>query len=292
MVEIAAATLTNKKENQDWFSKISNPKLQLNGVVVADGIGSFSFAKEASNLVAKFVSIKIGELTDIADLNFENIFSEAKKELIAFAKEQNMETEGNTLGTTLIVAVHFPTPNRNHDTIKVAYVGNGGIWHLRGNFNHFNESQLLPWNAINYLNPHSIQEEGKEALYKLISVSNNYEEAVPSVLTFRVDKNFGDILMICTDGIYSYDQVQIGKDNSGRTWVSGEKSMSLFYSELNDYFKDENIDLEAHLYDYLKKLNSIEELDDDATIGVLITNDALVHQKRASNANHNDFHIL
>lgn len=288
MAEIAAATLTNKPENQDWFSKISNPLLQLHGVVVTDGLGSFSFAKEASQFVAKLVSSKIDQFTEIAELNFEAIFSQAKTELIEFAKEKNMAIEGKTLGTTLIVAVHFPTPNRDYDTVKIAYVGNGGIWHLRGNFNHFNESQLLPWNAINYLNPHSIQEEGKEALYKLISVSNNYEEAVPSVLTLRTDKNFGDIIMICTDGVYSYDQIQIGKDNSGKTWISGEKSMSLFYTEINDYFKNGNSDLEKHLYDYLTKLNSIEELDDDATLGVLITNNTFNYQKRTANATHND----
>lgn len=284
MAEIAAATLTNKVENQDWFSKISNPKLQIYGVVVADGIGSFSYAKDAARMVASFVRHSINQLTDINDLNFEIIFSEAKNELIEFAREKGLETEGKTLGTTLIVAVHHPTPNRNYDTIKVAYVGNGAIWHLRGNFNHFNESQLLPWNAINYLNPHSIQEEGKEALYKLISVSDNIDEAVPSVLTFRTDNYFGDIIMICTDGIYSYDQIQIGKDSLGRTWISGEKSMSLFYSELNDYFKGNKPDLENFLDNYLKKLNEIEELDDDATIALFITDNAITHQKRTQNA--------
>lgn len=287
MAEIAAATLTNKEENQDCFSKISNPELQLYGVVVADGIGSFSYAKDAAQEVADFVSCSINQLESLNDLNFEVIFSEAKEKLIEFAREKNLETEGNTLGTTLIVAVHYPTPNRNYDTIKVAYVGNGAIWHLRGNFNHFNESQLLPWNALNYLNPHSIQEEGKEALYKLISVSDNYEEAVPSVLTFRADKFFGDIIMICTDGVYSYDQIQIGKDNAGRTWISGEKSMSLFFSELSDYFKNGNSDLEKHLDGYLNKLNSIEELDDDTTIAVFITDNAIKHQKRTQNADNN-----
>lgn len=283
MAEIAAVTKSNKQENQDCFSKISNPKLQIYGVVVADGIGSFSHAKDAARIVTSSVSYSINQLEDINELNFEIIFSEAKNKLIEFAREKGLVTEGKALGTTLIVAVHHPTPNRSYDTIKVAYVGNGAIWHLRGNFNHFNESQLLPWNALNYLNPHSIQEGGKEALYKLISVSDNMNEAIPSVLTFRADNHFGDIIMICTDGIYSYDQIQIGKDSLGRTWISGEKSMSLFYSELNDYFKVGKTDLENFLHNYLQKLNEMEELDDDATIAVFITDNAIAHQKRTQN---------
>lgn len=287
MAEIAATTLTNKKENQDRSSEISNPELQLHGVVVADGIGSFSYAEDAADKVVSFVCSSIEQLKDINELNFETIFSKAKEKLIEFAREKGLETEGKTLGTTLIVAVHHPTPDRDYDIIKVAYVGNGAIWHLRGNFNHFNESQLLPWNAINYLNPHSIQEEGKEALYKLISVSGNYEEAVPSVLTFRADKKFGDIVMICTDGVYSYDQIQIGKDNAGGIWISGEKSMPLFFSELNNFFKNKNSDLKEHLDGYLKKLNEIEKLDDDATIAVFITDNAIAYQKRTQNADNN-----
>lgn len=288
MTTIAANTLTNKSENQDWFSKIANPSLQLSGVVVTDGLGSFSHAKEASQIVTKFISTVIEELEDISQLKFDDIFNQAKKKLIEYANENDLNAEENTLGTTAIVIVHYPTPEREYDTIKIAYVGNGGIFHIRGNFNHFNESQLLPWNAVNYLNPHSIQEDGKEALYKLISSSKNFEEAMPTILTIRSDPQFGDIFMICTDGVYSFDQVQVGKDNKGSIWISAEKAMPLFFSELDNYFKANNmIDLEEHLFNYLDKLNKVELLDDDATIGVLITEAAIKHQKIKQNADNN-----
>jgi PPM family protein phosphatase len=293
MIEVAASTLTNKSENQDWFSKITNASLQLHGVVVTDGLGSFSHAKEASRIVAKFISTSIEELKDVSQIKFEDIFFQAKKILIEYANENGILAEENTLGTTAIVLVHYPMPDREYNTIKIAYVGNGGIFHIRGNFNHFNESQLIPWNALNYLNPHSIQEDGKEALYKLISASKNYDEAVPTILTIRTDPKFGDIFMICTDGVYSFDQVQVGKDNQSRIWVSAEKATSLFYEELNEYFKSDNsIDLEQHLSNYLDKLNKIEPLDDDATIGVLVTEAAIKYQKTKNNADNNSKQIL
>jgi PPM family protein phosphatase len=285
MIITAGASLTNKEENQDCYSSIENPKLQLNGVVVADGLGSFFLAKEASDFVTQFVKQKIEALEKIDDLNFENIFKEAKNELINYAISKEIVLNKATLGTTLIIAVHYQTPEQTYGNIKIAYVGNGAIWHLRGNFNQFNESQLLPWNSLNYLNPHSIQEEGKEALYKLISVSDNFGEAIPTVLTIRTDENFGDIIMICTDGIYSYDQIQIGKDNNGRTWISGEKSMTSFYASLDDYFKLKEDNLNQSLQTYLSKHNEIEPFDDDATLALLITSKAISHQAKLQNEN-------
>jgi serine/threonine protein phosphatase PrpC len=287
--KIGIATLTNKNVNQDWSSKINNPKLQLYGVVVADGIGSYSHAMEAAKHVCTFVRKYIDDCEDLEKLDFDNIFSAAKLELIEYSREVGLDTEETALGTTLIVAVHYPTPGKNYDTIKLAYVGNGAIWHLRGNFNHFDKSQLLPWNAINYLNPHSVKQDGKEALYKLISCSSNFKESIPSVITIRADENFGDIIMVCTDGIYSFDQTKMGTDTAGRIWISGEQSMALFYSRLADFFKYGALELDHLLVDYLDNLNTIEELDDDATLGVFITAAAVNHQMKFNDAGSNNY---
>jgi PPM family protein phosphatase len=282
------ASLTNKSENQDCSSIFHNSKLGINGLAIADGIGSFKNAKEASEFAVNFIKFAIEELNSLEDLNFEFLFKRTKERMIeVFCSDTENTTE--TYGTTLLVILEYEL--NNYHQIKFAYVGNGSIWHLRGNFNHFNESQLLPWNSINYLNPHSIQQDGKDALYKLISVSPKFEEAIPTVFNLRSDENFGDIFMVCTDGIYSYDQIQIGKDNIGKTWISGETSMALFYSYLNKYFKIQDAqdsgELTQVLEDYLKRLNETEELDDDATLGVLILPKVFEYQNKVRNANYN-----
>ncbi len=280
MIIKGAATLTEKKENQDSFSLIHNERLQLHGIVVADGLGSFEYAKEASNFVCQNIKSLIEDIEDIQQFEIESIIKETKNQLVEYALSQNIEIREQVLGTTAIIVLHHNSPIVNKDMFKIAYLGNGAIWHLRGNFNHFDEGQLLPWNATNYLNPHSIQQDGKEALYKLFSLSTDENAAIPTVLSLRVDERFGDIIMICTDGVYSYDQVQVGKDNVGKTWISGETAMTLFYQELDKFFKEGEEDLTKRLEMYLLRLKEMEGLDDDATIAVMITPSVLNYQKR------------
>jgi two-component sensor histidine kinase len=64
----------------------------------------------------------------------------------------------NAFGTTVLCAVE------TIDHIVVGYLGNGAIIHIRGNFTTFPPSQLLPWTAINYLNPHTISQGGKNTM--------------------------------------------------------------------------------------------------------------------------------
>ena len=130
---------------------------------------------------------------------------------------------------------------------------------------------------------------GKEAMYRLLSISDNTDECIPTVI--QIDKDdvfFGDIVLICTDGIYSFDQVPIGKLKDGSVWISGEKTMSLFYESLNQYFEnnydnltDESLQIATQAY--LEQLKNGQVIDDDATIGILITSKALIYQKKYQN---------
>src|SRR5262249_2604018 len=137
-------------------------------------------------------------------------------------------------GTTVLCA--FETPR----SIMLAYLGNGAIFHIRGNFNTFPASQLLPWAAINYLNPHSLSQNGKNVLYKLLSPRGRDGEIIPTVLTLGKDQDvFGDIVLVCSDGIHSYDQTAIGTDDEGRLWISGDETVRLFFESLKLFFEQE-----------------------------------------------------
>ncbi|KEO72252.1 protein phosphatase 2C domain-containing protein [Anditalea andensis] len=277
---IATATTTNKSENQD--SKGEFESENFNAMFIADGLGSFKYAKQSSERVIDFFKTLASDLKDSAGKNpkpkFIEAFKQAKEKLIDFANEnlnEDDKNEKNLFGTTAITV--FETDEK----IVVAYVGNGAIWHIRGNFNEFPEAYLFPWNALNYLNPHTIPENGKEALYRLISNSNDFSECVPTIFEIAKDKSVGDIFMICTDGIYSADQLKAGKNDKG-IWVRYEPTMLKFFEYLKHFFKNNklynNESIEQIINLYLEELKPV--FDDDATIGILATKEALNYQNQ------------
>lgn len=271
---IATATNTNKSENQDFKAEFETAGFEA--MFIADGLGSYKYAKRSSERVVNFFLNEVRTTENISALNFTELFKKAKQKLIEFANELTTEeekAEENLFGTTAISIIEV------ENKIKIAYVGNGAIWHIRGNFNVFPESYLFPWNAVNILNPHTIPEDGKEALYKLISNNNDLKECIPSIIELEKDDEFGDIFMICTDGVYSEDQLKAGKNDKG-IWVKYETSMLKFFEHLQHFFKTNPAYLKESLeqiaVQYLEELKPT--LDDDATIGILITSKTLNYQ--------------
>lgn len=277
---IATASTTNKTENQDCKGEFEGNK--LNAIFVADGLGTFKYAKQSSERVIDFFKSYTLDLNNSSEINsnpkFHEVFRYAKEKLIDFAVENKKDEDKDEpflYGTTAITVIE------SQQKISIAYTGNGAIWHIRGNFNDFPDSYLFPWNAINYLNPHTIPEQGKEALYRLISNSVDFSECIPTVIKIDKDIFVGDIFMICTDGIYSEDQLKIGKNEKG-VWVRYEPAMLKFFDYLKHFFKNNQYynkeSVEQTLIQYLEDIKPI--LDDDATIGVLITAEALNYQNR------------
>jgi PPM family protein phosphatase len=272
---IATATITNKSENQDCKGEfLSN---DFNALFIADGLGSYKYAKQSSERVIDFfVNEAKNHQGKIIDINFSKVYKQAKQKLIDFAKvsiKEEEKQEENLFGTTLISVLE------TEDKIKISYTGNGAIWHIRGNFNEFPSSYLFPWSAVNILNPHTIPENGKEALYRLISNNDDFTECIPSVIELEKDNEYGDIIMICTDGIYSGDQLKAGK-NDKVTWVKYEPSMLKFFEYVSYYFKSNTLydkeSIEQIVIQYLEEIKPM--LDDDATIGILISKKTLNYQ--------------
>jgi serine/threonine protein phosphatase PrpC len=282
---ISTATITDKAENQDSCGEFDGSNFKT--IFVADGLGTYKYAKLASEKVIEFFLKSATELnsnnklkTKEFHINYKEVFSQAKTELINFSKEFLKDKESisnNLFGTTAITL--FETK----DKITIAYAGNGAIWHIRGSYNVFTSPYLFPWNSINLLNPHSLPENGKEALIKLISENDDFHECIPSVIEISKDEEFGDIILICTDGISSADQCKAGENSKG-IYVKYEPSILKFYEYLTRFFKSsetftkENLNL--LLNKYLEELGPT--LNDDATIGVLITNEALNYQSKYS----------
>lgn len=268
---IVSASVTpraNSQLNQDaaWSGKTKDYRI----MAIADGLGSFEHADLAAKYACKGIE-QYAQMVSASLFNMKDAFFYAQQYLVQEAKKYIQEnhipiTHTDIFGTTLIVAIET-----EHEFV-CGYCGNGGIFHIRGNFDHFQSSQYLPWNAVNYLNPHTVQNaQGKEALYKLLSFHGNITEYTPTI--FRISKDndlYGDMLFICTDGIFSNDQVQIGKDSKNNLWIQGEYTMTVLYEFLKPFPHTEML-LQQKIQEYLTHLNTQKYLDDDATIGLCVS---------------------
>lgn len=277
----AVNTLTKKKENQDacFINETGNI------IAVADGVGSHPFAAEGSKFVVETACAFIEVDEDLRTIDFYKLFADVQIQLDEFIKENFLPKnpdlkQGECFGTTLIIAIDLP------DKYIVAYLGNGCVYHLRGNFTDLSENVYLPWHSVNMLNPHVIQQEGREALYKIFAFGNSSDKVHPTVLEISKDnKLFGDILMIGVDGVYSADHSLPGMDGDDNIWIPSSKVMELFYKRLKSFLTSPNTtftseETEKMLADFLSEVKSRNVMDDDTTLGMFISEQCLNYHNR------------
>lgn len=278
---ITCASETHKTTtNQDAACLVHNLKLGFRGVIVADGIGSHARSELSSKFCAERLKEKLEDLESINNIDFKSFFFQLKMELIEYANV-NLTIEekvNNPFGTTLICVLDI------EDEYHIAYIGNGSIWQISGNFNHFGLNRYLPWNSVNLLNPHTIEEEGKSKLYRFLSVSDTID---PSPSIIKISKNeasYGDLIVITSDGVYTNDEVRIGKDDSGVVWMMGDETMLLLYERLKILFqsnpqKINEEDVKFELENYLNVLKEKKIMHDDTTLGIIISQKVIQHQQ-------------
>ena len=276
---IACASQTHKKDkpNQDFCIVFQNQKLNFQGVIVADGIGSHYRSELSSKFCVENLKERL-ERIESMPIDFNKLFHEVHTDLIQYANTalSPEEREKTVLGTTLICACEFDSE------YQFAYLGNGSIWQISGNFNHFSTNTYLPWNSINLLNPHTVQENGVSSLYKYFSIVDINTN--PSII--KISKNedsYGDIIVIATDGIYTNDDAKIGKDDNGVIWQMVENSMIELYKAFNALFADNSSQLtterlEQDLNKYLSFLKEKDIMADDTTLGVIISSKTINYQ--------------
>lgn len=279
IISCASQTHKKNKPNQDYCTSFTNPKLGIKGVIVADGLGSHLRSEISSKFCAERLKEKL-ETVDSPQINYKKLFAEVKTELKIFADtELNAEEKASTiLGTTLICAVELDSE------YQIAYVGNGSVWQISGNFNHFSASRSLPWNSINLLNPHNREENGESKMFKYISTAD--VSTIPSEIKLSKNEDaYGDIIVIATDGVYSNDEAKIGTDSKGIIWEMGEDTMIELYKALNALFMNNpseisESDLHFELEKYLTLLRERDFMDDDTTLGMVISNRTIQYQQQ------------
>lgn len=264
---------TNKLENQDACGIGMDGSHAI--MILADGVGSYTYARESSQRVLEF-ALEYASDAKLEDLDMDHFFQAIHGDLMTYAHsflEQNPNSsEAPMFGTTLLCCLDL------EHSYRIGYVGNGSIFHFRGNFNSFPESFPFSWNIINYLNPHSVWQDGKEALFRLMSTEEY--GVTPTVLEIQKDAEYGDLIVLCTDGIHSNDQLRYGTNNAG-TWIKQNPFLTGLASSLEHFLQEpqawDSDTLQLCISDYLREIQP--KLEDDATLGVILSPNILEYQK-------------
>jgi serine/threonine protein phosphatase PrpC len=271
---VATASETNKSKNQD-----NNGEFKVdssNYVFVTDGLNSIGNPQHASHAVIDSFHESIARLAP-QDINFLHsymgkLYQKTRQGTLRSSHKKNAE---KILGNTAILVCEKP------DKIIIAHSGNGAIWHIKGNFNSFPDSFSFPWNAFNLLNPYKSSGKAKAVTIQPDSDNTNSGEYTPTIIEIQKNKEYGDIILICTDGIYSTNQLK-DKNEKG-VWTTKNKIYIFkIFSYLNHFFHSNKLQdsnaLKEMLKLYLQELKPF--LEDDATIGILITSAAIECQDK------------
>lgn len=231
-------------------------------LILCDGIGEFSQSQVVSEKVAD-VMIEKG-YTDI-------------NQLIQDADIIALKDKIENGGTTIIFAI--VESNRK---VKIQYLGNGGCIKLNGDFNQSTQD-LLPYKFNHLINPH-INDSG--ALTRHLSKEGGKQELIKSEISISLNNPNGDVILFFTDGINSLEENVIIKDNEGRYWRHESASIQIICEKLHS-FLDENKDskdFQDKLVNFneevLNDLNNLNLLEDDASLGIIITDEVLKYYRK------------
>lgn len=238
------------KSSQDFvFSDFKNQSL-----LICDGIGDFS----DSGIVAKFL---IDEYSKQNSIELESLVQECLKKI-----KQNKIIGGTTL-------IHARLQDQG---VSISYLGNGGAISLGGNF-FDNPISNFPYKFTELINPHiNVSNE----LFRHLSHNSSIEELRLSKITMNLNHPNGDILLFYSDGITSLEEKLILKDEEERYWRAESKSLIIILNELDIFlrtlkpepFQDQ---LEYFNLEILEKLKAKELLEDDASLGIMISQKVL-----------------
>jgi hypothetical protein len=203
----------------------------------------------------------------VSQVKISDIFEDALSATVAAGrenpKEQNMSPLAPNLATTFLVVLE------TRNTIRVGYLGNGCLFHVRGNYSSFVKRTPVPWNLVNLLNPHAAPNRAGEAeLYGYLCDEGNPLQ--PTLLEIGKDRVVpGETIIAGTDGLFSEDEAVLGRGgNEGTQWYRQIPQSVLSLWRL----AGEVVSAPSTAQDLREQLQAwIEEtpVDDDLTVGIL-----------------------
>ena len=263
MIFLSAKSIKVKMDqDRVWVSE--------NKILLCDGIGSFE---------------RSGEVADIAINQLQ--FAENNLELKSYINLAHAEILDKQIigGTTMLSAIVM----EDNSKLMLAYLGNGSIYHFSGDLFDKPESYEdlnKVHRYINYLLPH-VDKDG--ALLKHISNCSTEEELGPSLLELSLTGLYGDVILMFTDGISSLEEDIIIADDQSRIWRNQSENVNSIIDHWGVWMKANYSDmdkekLDKFLEDELAWLKENRKLDDDASIGLIMTKRVIDYYKMKYNA--------
>ncbi len=260
MVYISAKHIAVKKD-QDRSS------YRPDKVILCDGIGEFIDSAKAAEITIEnlLLSEKKNEIKGLIDKSANDIL--------------NKNIVGGTTAIAAIVDTYESTP-----LLRLAYVGNGSIFHLHGNYYELPESygaSNKPYRFSNILIPH-VDKDG--VLIRHISHHSTPAELIPSFIELSLSGPGGDIILLFTDGISTLEEDIIVADDQQRIWRNQSDSVSIILKNLHEWLLSNNSEMtqfkmDSFIEGELMKLKDLNKLEDDASMGLILTDSVLEHYR-------------
>ncbi len=280
--DIAVRSKTTKSINQDACASYQGQN--CSAVVIADGLGSSFDAHIASTLAARSFLTAVQALDrqkkDITMKEVKALWKNTADTLKNYYErhKEKYADKSHPLQTTMATILSL------EESYMISYIGNGSILYVRGDFWHFWDRRW-PWCVTDFMVGHSfLEENGKETLYGILTPQGL--TASVRLLQVSKDPDYGEILVLCSDGISSPDYLRVGYDANQKLWMEVNPHLERLLNEsLRHYF--EKIAQKVHSVDELNKTIAqfLQErtFDDDATLGIFVSQKAIDHycQKNA-----------
>jgi hypothetical protein len=262
-----SAAYKNVKLKQDYANCKITEDFQM--IIICDGIGSF---KDSGIVASKIGNDFIQEVFK----SIENISNDT-----TFLLTHDGIEEG---GTTIILA-----KTEDNKSVTIEYIGNGGAINLTGDFADTPYSEY-PYRYSELILPHV---DSRGALSKHLSHNSGIEQLTPSKITLYPNHPNGNIILIYSDGINSLENNLILKDRENRFWRNESPSIQYILNLLDSFLielckeRSQSDTIQDGLYIFNKNvLDALEKegyLEDDASLGIIITQPVLDYYQSKSN---------
>jgi serine/threonine protein phosphatase PrpC len=244
-------------------------------LAIADGLGSSLDAHIASTLAVKNFLAGVEDLDQQAHrIDPDTVRQLWERMVRALAHRATHNTaryrnQPHALQTTCTTVIELP------DSYLISYLGNGSLFHMRGDFWSFWERRW-PWCVTDLMLGHSfLNETGKDTLYGILSPSGLTADI--RFLQLWKDTTYGDLLVLCSDGISSSDHLRVGRDANDKLWLEVNPHLDALLNQfLKPYFAQlgQSDDTAAVLDQALHTFLAAPTFDDDATVGILVSSHA------------------
>lgn len=231
-------------------------------LVICDGIGEFNDSGKVADVVTNLMIDK--SYSSIEQVVLDN---ELKK----------LKDDGIKGGTTVIFC------KEEKKGVYIEYLGNGGIIHLNGDY-AVKTTENIPFQYCSLMLPH-VSLDG--SLTRHISHHSTKNELLVTKLNLNLNSINGDIILLYSDGINSLENNIILKDGNDRYWRNESSSIQFILEKLHSFLRNLNNWDEFHELlvafnqDVLIDLKNNNFLEDDASLGIIITDAVLDYYKNS-----------